>query len=563
MCFGGSAPSDMDAGPSQDAGPVAGCPLQDGHLRVTVRYRYGSDRPALEHADVEVSGPGSASGSGQTDSSGVTMIRNLTPGSYTIRVTRNGTTDGSGSATVVSAQTASAEVLVTPIGTLNGRVVETPGDTPVSGATASIAGRTRPTPTTDAQGGFQFANLEADRYEVRATKTGFQQGTASVDARFRPGGTINVQVSIRIIHATLAIKEIRFAGNHVVEKDTLGNFSSPEWVEGRATQHPVCYTRNTSVRLTAKFNVVRHPGRTETVAVRGRFTYHTTTLEWTANVSVNTSATEVSTPAMTSSAPIPNFVACYDSTDIRWEYNPASTGWAGAGNSRNVIYATLGAPSGTPAYWTLLDISCRAAAGRIDAASVVAGVFVPFVSRSMRRKRDNHLLTYWNPDTTTVTNTRELLQSADGSGQCGSWAHFLLDMYRVHGIAAGDKILIVRGLGSAPGFLVKNWRFNHPPPSSATSFTHARGTECVELPGIPGQSNANPPPAFENHFIVRYAGTYYDPSYGAGPYANPLAWENAAIDGLTQGGRAGYDKALNTTTRLLRFYDLTTSALIP
>jgi hypothetical protein len=365
-----------------------------------------------------------------------------------------------------------------------------------------------------------------------------------------------------LVHAALAIKELTFSGGHSVEKDTLGNFPSPEWLDSRsqADQSPISYKKNTKIQLTAKFKVTTQPSSTESVDIKGDATFGSATLQWTGTVSVSPTATEVTISA--SSAPLPDQVDCFEAQDITWQMNPAGAGWAAAGTTRNIVYVTLGDPTGTPNYWTLLDISCRAARGDSSPASLVSHVFTPLSTRSITRKRDGHALTYWNPPTTRATNTQLLLAAADGSGQCGSWSEFLLDMYKVHGISNADKILIQRDSRRSLGFLVKNWRFNHPPPSSASSLTHLIGSECVELPGIPGQTNPNPPPAFVNHFIVRFSGQFYDPSYGAGPFSDQLTWERAAIDGLRDTTRAGFDKSLNLSTKLLEFTDLTTGSTI-
>jgi len=273
---------------------------------------------------------------------------------------------------------------------------------------------------------------------------------------------------------------------------------------------------------------------------------------------------DVTTPALTSSAPLPNQIGCFDPANITWEFNPAGTGWASGGSSGNTVYVTLGDPNGTPAYWTLLDISCRAGSGDTDANTAVGHFFGPFGGRNLQRKRDGHALTYWNPNTTTCTNTALLLAAADGSGQCGSWAEFFIDMCKAHGITGADKVVIIRSTAtsSTTGFLVKNWQFKHPPASSATAFTHVMYTECVDLPGIPGQNNPDPPPAFYNHFIVLYNGAFFDPSYGAGPFATQINWEAAAIDGLfyNPSHMAGYDKSLNSAVKLLEFWDMVTSA---
>jgi Glucodextranase, domain B len=56
------------------------------------------------------------------------------------------------------------------------------------------------------------------------------------------------------------------------------------------------------------------------------------------------------------------------------------------------------------------------------------------------------------------------------------------------------------------------------------------------LPGelIKAQSNDNSPNSFGNHFIVKYQGQYYDPSYGAGPFPTVADHEKAASSGISK-----------------------------
>ena len=69
--------------------------------------------------------------------------------------------------------------------------------------------------------------------------------------------------------------------------------------------------------------------------------------------------------------------------------------------------------------------------------------------------------------------------------------------------------------------------------------------------------------------IMRRAdGKFWDPSYGAGPFAHQKAWESAAIDGLFRPAGAGappgtsvqtgFEKSLNASTKILEFWNLTT-----
>ncbi len=362
------------------------------------------------------------------------------------------------------------------------------------------------------------------------------------------------------IHASLLLKSVTFSSNHPVERDTLGNFAPPEWLKSRSRQWPVCYTRHATVKLKARFLVTISPTATETVKVKGTAEIEGGgTLEWTGDVSVSSGAKEVTTEVLSSNNPLPNAVARLERFTIQWEAQSPEEEWEYAGESRNVVYLTLKDPTGTPAYWTLLDVSCRGAPGATSESVLVRNAFFPLTTRTIRRRRDSQPLTYWNPTTTTAWNTQRLLAAPDGSGQCGSWAEFLIDAYKVHGVTSAVKVIVVRTIttdftSSRVGFLVKNWRFIGSGSRSAP-WTHILHTECVKQPGIPGQTNPNPPPAFYNHFIVSCFGNFYDPSYGAGPVSNQPSWENGAIDGLFSGGLAGYPKSANTTTNLLEFHN--------
>lgn len=367
-----------------------------------------------------------------------------------------------------------------------------------------------------------------------------------------------------IVHALVGVIQVDFTANHAVERDSLGNFASPEWLSTRQAtdQSPVCYVRGARVPLAVVLRVLRPPTGTESVQLRGRAMAGGATLEWTCTVSVSPGSVDVSTPSMTSSAPLPNVVACYDPLTIAWEANAAGTGWVGAGTTTHLVYAVLGAPAGT-VYWTLVDISCRAAQGETTEGRVVSQSFAPFATRALTRKRDGVGLTYWNPNTTTCTNTRLLLASTDGSGQCGSWAEFFIDMLKVHGITSADKVVVVVTVAAwtsgSQGFLVKNWQWNAA--TRPAPWTHRMWTDVVNLPGIPGQRNPEPPPAFFNHFIVVHGGQLYDPSYGGGPFADAATWETGAIDGLFAAALAGYPKSSNPQA-LVQLWNMRTNARI-
>jgi hypothetical protein len=322
------------------------------------------------------------------------------------------------------------------------------------------------------------------------------------------------------------------------------------------------------VRAQAVFNVTQHPTGTENVRLDAEAPIDGTTLRFQGDVSVSPSATEVTTAVLESDVEVPNRILKVDPLTIQWFQTPVDIARTGAGSSHSPLYVTLAAPQKVPLHWTLLEVSCTGASGATSVAGMRTGSYDRLRTRAINRKRDGHDLTYWNPRTTTASTTYLLLAAADGSGQCGSWAEFLVDMWKAHGDTAAHKIGIAQNVSRwlarqpLPLFLVKNWRFDPPHPANQATYGYRFLATCFELPGVPGQRSPNPPPHFVNHFIVKAGTEYYDPSYGSPTFSTELAWENASIDGLGNGNypdpasSGGYRKSEFLTTRWLQFVDL-------
>jgi hypothetical protein len=242
----------------------------------------------------------------------------------------------------------------------------------------------------------------------------------------------------------LAPQTVTFSNGHTVDNDTVANFDN-EWREGRGqnVQSPLCYTRNTAIRMAAVLKVVRQPTEAETINIRATARLGLKTLTWTANnVNVAPGPLTVNFPASNSSDTIPDEVNFYDPMTVKWEMTTPNGTFESIGETKNSLYATLRAPNGTPPYWTLLDYSCRAASGLSSADTVAAALIAPFATRQIQRKRDAKPLTYWKPETNTAGTTQALLASPVGNGHCGSWAEMLIDMYKVHGITTGTKVWV-------------------------------------------------------------------------------------------------------------------------
>ncbi len=339
--------------------------------------------------------------------------------------------------------------------------------------------------------------------------------------------------------AEVTISELAFTGNNVVENDTTGDFRSPEWQEGRAQsdQSPVSYARNRRISFSAKFRVTTAAClASESIAIRGRASFGSAALEWSGSFNLAPADTQA-TVSLTSDNSLVDEVGIFESTDISWEMNPCNMGWRSAGTTRNVVYVTLGDPSDSPNYWTLLDISCRAAAGTNDEESFVLASFAPFRSaigdgNGLRRKRDDVELTYYkfaaNTATSGVFSCSDLLSRADGTGRCGAWATFLVSMHQIHGITTSSGFAVFPI--SASGIIVKNCTFEGAG-SKTPPFTHVGNIECIKTNGIPGQGKNNPQFLFDGHALVEYRNKIYDPSYGVGPISDLRTWESVGIEG--------------------------------
>jgi hypothetical protein len=456
-----------------------------------------------------------------------------------------------------------------------------------------------------------LATPDPDRYRYRNEfEWRWNAGNAGASERRRlvPVGAVAADIAVTPIlfedaHLTitlhiclapiLQIEHLAFAGGRPIDCDTLGNFDDA-WEVGRAQpdptagavvvapqpNSPLCYTRNTSIQITARFTVARAPtDNGEIVRVKGTANVGGRTLKWEDNnVVVNQADATVTTAAMNSSATLPNKANFYPGVDIHWETIGPDGQTRDAGHTLHDIYATLANPAGGVAnYWTLLHISCVAANGATGESAVISRTFAAFaLATGVVRRRDTTQMSYWVPNNTTAGSSFGILQRPDGGGQCGAWAHLFVDMLQVHGITR-IRFRQIEHATAGWGFLVKNWTFQHPPASSLTAFTHylwdisvngallgaapfVQAAACVTRPpnGLPGQNNADPPPAFLNHFVAEDTVNHkvYDPSYAAGPYADFRRWEAAAIAGLFDNtSQAGYDKSLPGGAAVRRLVD--------
>jgi hypothetical protein len=314
-------------------------------------------------------------------------------------------------------------------------------------------------------------------------------------------------------------------------------------------QSPLCYEQNSTIELSAVFKVTQAPTEQEQVKVKGVTTVGSATIEWQGDVVVGPADVTVKMNSISGSKPLPPGVACYDPMEIKWYMTESdNTTWVQFDSTKHLVYVILGAPVEKP-YWTLLDISCRAAAGKTTEGDFVPAAFVPFTSHTgdgngFKRKGDGIAMSYYKQGVNTsgdqaepsVYSTFGILSRPDGTGRCGGWANLLIHMFEMHGVTSAGKLWFIRGADKNNAdmkqrFLVKNCNFvgsgTRPNP-----YPYTGNTECVKQSGAPGQGKTNPQFDFGDHVVVVHGGKIYDPSYGIGPIGTPLEYETKAIAGL-------------------------------
>lgn len=104
-----------------------------------------------------------------------------------------------------------------------------------------------------------------------------------------------------------------------------------------------------------------------------------------------------------------------------------------------------------------------------------------------------------------------------------------------------NQVYIVGAHGSAEidsYFFVNNWVFDEEDKLyglwtvNDIRFLNGHFIAGADAYGVRAQGNSNPRSYFNNHAILQHNNSYYDPSYGTGPFSNSSEWANASVAGL-------------------------------
>lgn len=351
----------------------------------------------------------------------------------------------------------------------------------------------------------------------------------------------------------LEINRVAFGGHPVLNDGVaeIGVAFDQQWIKGRPqhsvnaktllVQSPLCFTKGGQLKVTAEFKVTKAPTEDETVSFQAQHAYFGTV---TADLTVGSGDSKVTTPEMTSTGTLPNTVKYEAAWTIDWEHTLQDKSWTSANSSVNPLYLTLKDPL-VDVYFTLLDISCEAADGKASDDDFVNFSFVPFTTHTddgngFQRKGDGSRLSYYKTGyktkgDATAQTPRGILSSPAATGRCGGWAALLLHMFKIHGVTTARQRWFIRAThpdlhDPTRRFLVKNIDFSKGP--DQVGLYDYDGEEAMKLDGVPGQGKKNPQFDFGDHVVVKYGGEIYDPSYGIGPVPDDDTYLTGALDGL-------------------------------
>ena len=266
-----------------------------------------------------------------------------------------------------------------------------------------------------------------------------------------------------------------------------------------------------------------------------------------------------------------NRVRYWENFKILWQISKDGINWIDIDISDNPLYVTYKTPEPESIsyqwFHTLFKVSCKAADGENNDTDIINEIWNEIKTLSITAADNNQPLTYYkNWITAEHGRTKQLLNTNDG--QCSTWAHFLIDLLKVHNInhaTVDDDYYYFRPFAVAPllveedlGFFINNWSFNKgilsdknqifnytciPKQSwdgplmdknwystfienNQYNFVYS---DCTDIEGIYGQGpNKSPQSFFLNHQITQIDNQLKDPSYGVN-FASLQDIENTVI----------------------------------
>ncbi len=345
-------------------------------------------------------------------------------------------------------------------------------------------------------------------------------------------------VTGRVMVAGLVLKEVSFGKHNVMRSDDGAFYPTPHWT--LTNDVPVLYVRNTNMATSAKFEASLS-NFTGTVMIKGDGPGDLDIPE----TMVSASGGIVSLPQTDSTGFFTNTVDFLDKMEIEWLYaTVGSTNYNQAGVSSNQVYVCLDEPGAVLLYHTVVQLACSV--GHATSADEAVSNSWSQLTGTDFTTWDGKTLYYYKPGVNfdnTPQTVSELLSSSNGS--CYAWMRLFGDALLVNGINS-TQVEVTSPTNDC--FLVKDWNYGTPsftntPPHNWKLQFATNDVDMVPVPPgsvygdltslstLEGQHSSPPSEkVFGGHYILKYNGLYYDPSYGV-TYASTNDFQANAVDG--------------------------------
>jgi hypothetical protein len=284
-------------------------------------------------------------------------------------------------------------------------------------------------------------------------------------------------------------KEVSFSGTkfHVVEEDDFPKkYDAPHWqdnsspLDGDADDpgertYPVCFTRNSKMKISVKFELTPEPPKTTKFKIRGDGPDN---LDFDAT-EATLSGNKLSISDIECKNAFQNKIDFLNPMEIKWEVSTDNGDtWCKAGSTKNRVYIILEEPAAYSLYETLLDIGCRNAKGKVDPGTATTAIWNDFLTPipGVKRKTidghnvpDGTEMKFWmefpNPLLNRTGQTLEAIinpaptTNINGAGSCTAWSQLFHWTLRAQGISNSEIVVITPQDPHVKDFLIKIWNF--------------------------------------------------------------------------------------------------------
>ena len=383
----------------------------------------------------------------------------------------------------------------------------------------------------------------------------------------------NENFAKRISLLSVGFKEDNGLKPHPVKLDDGSLIDYPQWIRDgyKKKNSQICFIKGSKLELDV--NISFKNTALEKELQTGQFNLRAMMdlgNSWKSSTSsrsgtINESGLSIDVDSLFLNDSLPNIIGVYDAK-ITFEYSVDNDStWTMLEEINVVLYATFQKLEAHLEKYrkrylieSILHLSCNAAKGSENGNDIFDGIWSVFEfsdehgSNDKLKTRNGKKIKYYNPYFTELYTARDLLESSDKNGQCGSMADLLKGMLAVQGVTNQD--IFVKGENDtlimddewkyifffqkdmppenesyrSHGFLVKDWSgFENEGTSGDTIYPYFNGrpylsedkhefetTEIYDEIGLAGQNSPNPTSMFNNHQVLFIRGKYFDPSYG-------------------------------------------------